>query len=75
MTNYKIDLVISKDENGYVAYCPALEGCITQGDSYEEVLEHAQKAVELYLSTMTPSEISEVVSREILTTSLPVQVA
>jgi predicted RNase H-like HicB family nuclease len=34
---YQLSIVIEKDEFGYYAYCPALPGCHTQGDSLEEV--------------------------------------
>ncbi len=44
MMNYKVDIVINKDEHGYFAYCPALPGCVTQGDSYEETIAHAKEA-------------------------------
>jgi len=35
----KVGVVIEKDEHGYYAYCPELEGCQTQGDSLEEVFK------------------------------------
>ena len=71
---YKINVVIEKDEYGYYAYCPELEGCQTQGDSIEEVLEHIKEASELYLETLSKDEIKAFLSKEILTTSLEVKV-
>lgn len=53
---YKVNVVIEKDEDGYYAYCPSLEGCQTQGDSLEEVTANIQEAVELYLETLSPEE-------------------
>ena len=73
--SYKINVVIEKDESGYYAYCPELSGCQTQGDSIEEVLLNIKEAVELYLETMPKDEIMVSLSKEILTTSLEVQVA
>ena len=32
MRVYKVSVVIEKDEDGYFAYCPELQGCYTQGD-------------------------------------------
>jgi len=52
MSNYKINAVIEKDDYGYYAYSPELEGCQTQGDSFEEALENLKEAVELYLETL-----------------------
>ena len=31
--------IIEKDENGYFASIPELEGCVSQGDTYEEVIK------------------------------------
>ena len=47
--SYKISIVIEKDEYGYYAYAPDLEGCQTQGDSIEEVMANIKEAIELYL--------------------------
>jgi predicted RNase H-like HicB family nuclease len=32
---YKVGVVIEKDEYGYYAYCPELEGCQSLGDTFE----------------------------------------
>ncbi len=73
--NYKVSVVIEKDEYGYYAYCPELEGCQTQGDSVEEVMANIKEAIELYLETLPDEERREYLSQEILTTALEVQVA
>ena len=74
MNKYKVSVVIEKDECGYYAYCPELEGCQTQGDSMEKVLSNIKEAIELYLETLTEEEIKEFLSKEILTTSLEIKV-
>ena len=38
ITKYRFPIIIEKDEDGYFASCPALQGCYTQGDTYEEAL-------------------------------------
>ena len=73
--SYKVSIVIEKDEHGYYAYSPELEGCQTQGDSLEEVIANAKEAVELYLETLSSDEVKELLSKEILTTTVEVQVA
>ncbi|MEW6215097.1 MAG: type II toxin-antitoxin system HicB family antitoxin [Nitrospirota bacterium] len=73
--SYKVSIVIEKDEYGYYAYCPELEGCQSQGDSIEEVIANIKEAIELYLETLSEEEIKESLSKEILTTTLEVQVA
>ena len=69
-TSYKVNVTIEKDEYGYYAYCPELEGYQTQGDSLEEVLSNIKEAIELYLETLSKDEIKTFLSKEILTTSL-----
>jgi len=71
--SYKVSVIIEKDEFGYYAYCPELEGCQSQGDTFEEVLANMKEAIELYLETMLENEIKTFLSKEILTTSLEVK--
>ena len=72
---YKVSVVIEKDAHGFYAYCPELDGCQTQGDTFEEVMENAREAVALYLETLTDEEKTRLLSREVLTTALEVSVA
>ena len=70
---YKVGIVIEKDDFGYYAYCPELEGCQTQGENFEEVMANIKEAIELYLETLSEEEIKFSLSKEILTTSLEVR--
>jgi predicted RNase H-like HicB family nuclease len=72
--SYKVSIVIEKDEHGYYAYSPELEGCQSQGDSLEEAIANIKEAIGLYLETLSEDEIKEYLSKEILTTTLEVQV-
>lgn len=36
-------------DGGYVVYVPALPGCVTQGETFEEAQKNAQEAIEGYL--------------------------
>ncbi len=73
--SHKVGVVIEKDEHGYYAYCPELEGCQTQGDSLEEVLSNIKEAIELYLETLSEEDRNASLSKEILTTTLEVNIA
>lgn len=42
-------IVVEKDEDGYMAYCPQLQGCYAQGDSYEEVMVNIEDAIKLHV--------------------------
>lgn len=46
---YRVSVVIEKDADGYFAFCPELQGCYTQGDGYEEVLENIKDAIYLHI--------------------------
>ena len=72
--NCKVSILIEKDDFGYYAFCPELEGCQTQGESLDEVMANIKEAIELYLETLPDEEITACLSKEILTTSLEVQV-
>ena len=38
-----------EDDGGYVAYVPALPGCVSQGNTRDEVLRNIREAMELYV--------------------------
>jgi predicted RNase H-like HicB family nuclease len=50
MKTYRFSIVIEKNEEGYFAFCPELQGCYTQGDTYEEVLENIKDAIRLHVN-------------------------
>lgn len=40
------------EEGGYVVTVPALPGCVTQGDTFEEALRMAREAIQGHLETL-----------------------
>lgn len=46
---YRFSIVIEKDKEGYFAFTPDLQGCYTQGESYEEALGNIRDAIHLHL--------------------------
>jgi len=40
------------EEGGYNVYVPALPGCVTQGDSYEEAVAMAEECIEGFLEAL-----------------------
>ena len=38
-----------EDDGGYVATVPALPGCVSQGDTRDEVIANIREAAELYI--------------------------
>ncbi len=49
MSTYRLACVIEKDENGYYAYCPQLQGCYTQGETFEEAVSNLRDAMRLHI--------------------------
>ncbi len=49
MASYRFAAVIERDEEGYFAFCPELQGCYTQGETYEEALRNIEDAVRLHI--------------------------
>jgi predicted RNase H-like HicB family nuclease len=49
MAVYRFGVVIERDEEGYFAFCPELQGCYTQGETYEEVLNNIKDAIRLHI--------------------------
>lgn len=50
MSNYNFPIIIERDEDGfYVASTPVIQGCYTQGKTYQEALKRIQEAIELHI--------------------------
>ena len=43
-------VVIEQDKNGFVAECLDLQGCYTQGKTYEEVVKNIKDAIKLHIT-------------------------
>lgn len=58
---------IPAEEGGYTVTVPALPGCITEGDTYEEAISNAKEAIQAHIESLEkdsrpiPDEISEVI--------------
>ena len=49
MDTYRFCVVVEKDQDGYFALCPELQGCYTQGETYEQALESMEDAIRLHI--------------------------
>jgi predicted RNase H-like HicB family nuclease len=49
MNTYRFPVVIEDDEDGFFAYCPDLQGCYTQGKTFEEALGNIRDALRLHI--------------------------
>ena len=71
----QLNVVIEKDADGFYAYCPALPGCQSQGDTFEEIMANIREAAELYLETLPRAAQRKLSKKQILTTAMEVSVA
>ena len=49
MKQYRLSVVVEKDADGYIAFCPELDGCYSQGETYEELMENIRDAIQLHI--------------------------
>ena len=50
-------LVYSGEDGFWVAECPSLPGCISQGETRETVLKNIREAIELYVETLVEDNL------------------
>ena len=64
MVDYKFTIVVEQDEDGlYVASVPVIQGCYTQGETYEEVVENIKDAIKLHIEAR--KELGEPIPMEV----------
>ncbi len=52
MKPYEFTVVVEQDEDGrFLAICPALQGCYTEGETEEEAKELIEDAIRLHLES------------------------
>jgi predicted RNase H-like HicB family nuclease len=54
MSQYQYTIILHPDpeEGGYTVTVPALEGCVTQGETIEEAIAMARDAIQLFVETL-----------------------
>jgi predicted RNase H-like HicB family nuclease len=45
-------IIESGRESGYVAICPALPGCVSQGRTKRQALKNIKEAIEVYIESL-----------------------
>ena len=71
---FRFPVIIEKDRSGYFAACPALQGCYTQGNSYEEALQNIEEAISLHVEDRIENGEQIPISEEISFTTVEVQI-
>jgi predicted RNase H-like HicB family nuclease len=73
MVQYEFTVVIERDEDGrFVAVCPALQGCYTEGETEAEARELIQDAVRLHVEARLAA--GEPIHQEVGTTKVKIAV-
>ncbi len=50
MKEYNLTVIIQKDEDGnFIAKCPTLQGCYTDGETIKEALEMIKDVIKLHI--------------------------
>ena len=49
MKTYHFAAVIEKDEDGYYAFCPELQGCYASGETFEDARTNLSDAIRLHV--------------------------
>jgi predicted RNase H-like HicB family nuclease len=58
------------EEGGYIVHVPALPGCHTEGDTFEEAQKNAQEAITAYLLAMKDLHEELPIERQSIITSI-----
>ncbi|MCX7047756.1 MAG: type II toxin-antitoxin system HicB family antitoxin [Candidatus Sumerlaeota bacterium] len=52
MEYHYTSIIEREKDGGYHASCPALPGCHSQGDTYEETVDNITDAIRLYIESL-----------------------
>ena len=74
MSVYRFSVIVEKDKDGYFASCPELQGCYTQGSSYEETMENVKDAISLHVADRIEAGEEILQSDSVSLTSLEIAV-
>ena len=74
MGKYRVSVIVEKDKDGYYAFSPDLQGCYTQGDTFEEVISNIKDAVRLHIEDRLDSGEEIVLPETVSLTALEIAV-
>lgn len=74
MKQLTLPIVLEADADGYFVSCLALQGCYSQGDTYEEAVENIKDAIRLHIDDRLADgeEIPEHVSVSLSTVEIAI---
>ncbi len=74
MKHLTLPIIVEADTDGYFVSCPPLQGCYSQGDTYEEAVANIKDAIRLHIEDRLAGgeEIPERVSVSLSTVEVAV---
>ena len=70
----QFNAIFEKDEYGYFVYVPALKGCVSQGDTFEDALVNIKEAIELFVEDLEFDELGKAMSKNYIIAPVEVDV-
>ena len=49
MKQYTLPIIIERDADGFFVSCPSLDGCYSEGDTYDQAVSNIKDAIKLHL--------------------------
>ncbi len=49
MKRLTLPIIVEADADGYFVSCPTLQGCYSQGETYEEAVKNIKDAIRLHI--------------------------
>ncbi len=49
-------VVLERDEHGYFVSCPSLQGCYSQGETYEDAIKNIEDSIRIHIEDRKFSE-------------------
>ncbi len=74
MRNLTLPIIVEGGSDGYFVSCPPLQGCYSQGDTYEEAVENIKDAIRLHIEDRLANgeEVPEKISLSLSTVEVAV---
>ncbi len=74
MQHLTLPIIVESDQDGYYVTCPTLQGCYSQGETYEEAIANIKDAIRLHVDDRLADgeEISQKVSVSLSTVEITV---
>jgi predicted RNase H-like HicB family nuclease len=74
MQHLTLPIIVEGDQDGYFVTCPLLQGCYSQGETYEEAISNIKDAIRLHLEDRLADgeEIPQAVSVSLSTVEIAV---